>query len=105
VPDHNFVDHPFVYSVQKGLITFTLVVETVTGVGDNVVSCVGQLQVVVLSLEVARRLLMGARDPGVDDLGLFCVLGTCLLSIRPEELEKGRYVVKSLAFGSLTKCW
>lgn len=37
VPDrpNNVVDHSFVYSVQKGLKTFTLVVEAGTDVGER----------------------------------------------------------------------
>jgi hypothetical protein len=41
VPDHNFLDHSFVYSVQKGLKTFALVVETGANVRENLVPWVG----------------------------------------------------------------
>ena len=68
-------------------------------------SGVGLLEVVDLSLEVTRRLLMGTRDPGVDDLNLLLVLGTCFPSIHPKEFEEGWYVVKSFAFYCLPKGW
>ena len=65
--DHHLLDSSLVNSLQKGLQAGSLEVETGSDVFDDFVGRELGSQGVDLSLEVARFLLVPARDSGVED--------------------------------------